>query len=145
MLRSKLTNLPFTCFTNALWMAVLITVRDTFPPFDLGMGLGALATLPWQRLYTVSQTVSSPLSWPGWPHWWLHWAWPPSGSGSAVEGGRQTYMCVCPSLYWVCVCVCVCVYPTHLLPPEVPLHSLNVRVKQQCEVMKRGGASEPSC
>ena len=68
-------------------------------------------------------------------------------------------MCVCPSLctgcvcVYVCVCVCVCVcvsmcvcvYPSHLLPPEVLLHSINVRVQQQCKVMKRGGASEPSC
>ena len=51
MLCTKLTNLPFTCVINALWVAVLITVRVTFPPFDLGVGLGALATLPWQQLY----------------------------------------------------------------------------------------------
>ena len=126
MLRSKLTNLSFTCFTNALWVAVLITVRVTFSPFDLGMGLGALATLPWQWLYTVSQTVSRPLSWPGWPHWWLHWAWPPSGSGSAVEGGRQTYMCVCPSLSVLGVCVYVSTLHTCFLLRYLCIRSMSV-------------------
>ena len=94
--------------------ALRYAVRVPFSPSDLGVGLDALAILSWQQLYTVNQTVSRPLSWPGWPHWWLHWEWRTFGSDSAVEGGRRKEggVRVCPK-YKLCVCVrvrvCVCV------------------------------------
>ena len=99
--------------------ALRYAVRVPFSPSDLGVGLDALATLPWQQLYTVNQTVSRPLSWPGWPHWWLHWEWRTFGSDSAVEGGRRKDggVRVCPKYklcararVCVCACLCVCTY-----------------------------------